>query len=154
MVGPKLWDKSSGAQGRTRTVKPCGGGFSYRFGFRRRRYRRSRSGARLHHSLSALGARRLLSTPSKPTLGLAWLGVSMCHQHAAFTEFDGLHQPGFPGWAQIVNESPASTNFATWALLISRVAVYRERRLRLRGTYTSNFPAVSLAPAEVGCRRR
>ena len=39
--------------------------------------RRSWAGARLHHSLSALGARRLLSTPSeKPFSFRAWLGIS------------------------------------------------------------------------------
>ena len=39
--------------------------------------RRSWAGARLHHSLSALGARRLLSTPSKEPFGSrAWLGIS------------------------------------------------------------------------------
>ena len=39
-------------------------GFSYHFDFRRQRERCSWSGARLHHSLAAVGARRLLSTPS------------------------------------------------------------------------------------------
>jgi hypothetical protein len=39
-------------------------GFSYHFDFRRQRMRCSWSGARLHHSLATLGARRLLSTPS------------------------------------------------------------------------------------------
>jgi len=35
------------------------------------------SGARLHHSLAALGARRLLSTPSEALYGAkAWLGIS------------------------------------------------------------------------------
>ena len=68
-----------GARGRTRTDKPCGGGFSSHFGFRRRPARagRSWSGARLHHSLSAVGARRLLSTPSLEPFGSrAWLGIS------------------------------------------------------------------------------
>ena len=38
---------------------------------------RSWAGARLHHSLSALGARRLLSTPSEEPFGSrAWLGIS------------------------------------------------------------------------------
>ena len=44
-----------------------GGGFSGHFGFRRpgrSGAASSWSGARLHRSLSALGARRLLSTPS------------------------------------------------------------------------------------------
>ena len=39
--------------------------------------RRSWAGARLHHSLSAVGARRLLSTPSEEPFGSrAWLGIS------------------------------------------------------------------------------
>ena len=38
---------------------------------------RSWSGARLHHSLAAVGARRLLSTPSEEPFGSrAWLGIS------------------------------------------------------------------------------
>lgn len=63
-----------GARGRNRTGTPCGEGFSSHFGFRRQRGRCSWSGARLHHSLAAVGARRLLSTPSRPC-GRAWLGV-------------------------------------------------------------------------------
>jgi len=40
--------------------------------------RRSLAGARLHHSLSALGARRLLSTPSEEPFGSrAWVGISL-----------------------------------------------------------------------------
>src|SRR3546814_5137287 len=40
-------------------------GFSYHFGFRRQHVCCSWSGARLHHSLTTVGARRLLSTPSQ-----------------------------------------------------------------------------------------
>lgn len=68
-----------GARGRNRTGTPCGGGFSYHFDFRRRPAcaGRSWSGARLHHSLAAVGARRLLSTPSQEPFGSwAWLGIS------------------------------------------------------------------------------
>lgn len=56
----------TGARGRNRTGTPCGEGFSYHFDFRRLAANAVRlwSGARLHHSFSALGARRLLSTPS------------------------------------------------------------------------------------------
>lgn len=74
-----LAEISVGARGRNRTGTPCGGGFSSHFGFRRRPLERERSwsGARLHLSLLALGARRLLSTPSKAPLGAkAWLGIS------------------------------------------------------------------------------
>ncbi len=93
-----------GARGRTRTDKPCGGGFSSHFGFRRRcRRHRSWSGARLHLSLAALGARRLLSTPS-PCRGRR-RGLAR-HQRGrvasrASAEFDGLHLRGFPRRAQI-----------------------------------------------------
>jgi hypothetical protein len=60
------------------------------------------SGARLHHSLAAVGARRLLSTPSQP-LDWAWLGVgSGAEASRAFAEFDGLHFGRFPPKAQIV----------------------------------------------------
>ncbi|MNV17684.1 hypothetical protein D3C71_1084800 [compost metagenome] len=62
--------------------------------------RRSWSGARLHHSLAALGARRLLSTPSpvfQPGLGSALAR----NRSRAFAEFDGLHLWSFPQRAQI-----------------------------------------------------
>ena len=68
-----------GARGRNRTGTPCGGGFSYHFDFRRHHAnaRCSWSGARLHHSFAALGARRLLSTPSEESFDpRAWLGIS------------------------------------------------------------------------------
>lgn len=63
-----------GARGRNRTGTPFSEGFSYHFDFRRQRMRCSWSGARLHHSLAAVGARRLLSTPSR-AWAWAWLGV-------------------------------------------------------------------------------
>ena len=60
------------------------------------------SGARLHHSLAAVGARRLLSTPSQ-TVAWAWLGVgSDAEASRAFADFDGLHFRRFPPKAQIV----------------------------------------------------
>ncbi len=63
---------------------------------------RSWSGARLHHSLAAVGARRLLSTPSQ-AIARAWLGVgSVAEASRAFAEFDGLHFGRFPPKAQIV----------------------------------------------------
>jgi hypothetical protein len=96
-----------------------GGGFSSRFGFRRpdRQHRSgSWSGARLHHGLAALGARRLLSTPSR-VFTWAWLGVSSDSKLSrAFTDFDGLHLVDFSARAQVVwSESAASTNSATRA---------------------------------------
>ncbi len=91
-----------GARGRNRTGTPFGEGFSYHFGFRRQRMRCSWSGARLHHSLAAVGARRLLSTPSQ-TVAWAWLGVgSDAEASRAFADFDGLHFRRFPPKAQIV----------------------------------------------------
>ena len=63
---------------------------------------RSWSGARLHHSLAAVGARRLLSTPSQ-AVAWAWLGVgSDAEASRAFADFDGLHFGRFPPKAQIV----------------------------------------------------
>lgn len=70
---PYLWCPRPESNRHDREVE----GFSYHFGFCRQRMRCSWSGARLHHSLAALGARRLLSTPSQALdLGLArrWLG--------------------------------------------------------------------------------
>ena len=78
-------------------------GFSYHFDFRRQRKRCSWSGARLHHSLATVGARRLLSTPSIEPLG-SRLGSALARMLAAsraFAEFDGLHLRGFPWKAQI-----------------------------------------------------
>jgi len=97
-----------------------GGGFSRHFGFRRPREpckpRGSWSGARLHRSRSALGARRLLSTPSPLFASRAWLGVSSSFTLRAFTEFDGLHLVDFSSRAQFVlSESAASTSSATRA---------------------------------------
>lgn len=72
------------------------------------------SGARLHHSLAAVGARRLLSTPSQ-TFAWAWLGVGSATKAArAFAEFDGRHFEGFPSKAQIF-KSLVSTDFTTRA---------------------------------------
>ncbi|KAG0892122.1 hypothetical protein G6F32_017463 [Rhizopus arrhizus] len=56
-------------------VRPCGRGIFLPLRLSPpARKRCSWSGARLHHRLAALGARRLLSTPSPVTTG-AWLGV-------------------------------------------------------------------------------
>lgn len=76
-------------------------GFSYHFDFRRRRVkRRSWSGARLHHSLAALGARRLLSTPSR--FFRSGLGSALARNKSrAFAEFDGLHLWSFLRRAQM-----------------------------------------------------
>ncbi len=78
-------------------------GFSYHFGFRRQHERCSWPGARLHHSLSTLGARRLLSTPSIESFdpGLGSVLARMLAASRAFAEFDGLHLRGFPWRAQI-----------------------------------------------------
>ena len=63
---------------------------------------RSWPGARLHHSHAAVGARRLLSTPSQ-TAAWAWLGVgSGTEASRAFADFDGLHFGRFPPKAQVV----------------------------------------------------
>ena len=69
------------------------------------RMRCSWAGARLHHRLAALGARRLLSTPSPMDLAIgAWLGVgSGACAPRAFTEFDGVHLWSFLRRAQIVS---------------------------------------------------
>ena len=94
-------------------------GFSYHFGFRRQRKRCSWSGARLHHSLSTLGARRLLSTPSRESFdpGLGSVLARMLAASRAFAEFDGLHLRGFPWRAQIASSPlclPISPLGLTW----------------------------------------
>jgi len=75
----KWLSDTSGARGRTRTGMPCGEGFSSRFGFRRRHDGRHHGVRGLEHAFtvawSAVGARRLLSTPSPAQGAGAWLGV-------------------------------------------------------------------------------
>lgn len=74
---------------------------------------RSWSGARLHHGRNALGARRLLSTPSGHPRGR--LGSALARLSArAFADFDGFHSAGFPAEAQIF-KSLVSTSFTTRA---------------------------------------
>ena len=85
-------------------------GISYHFGCRRRVTRRSWSGARLRHSLAALGARRSLFPPLRA--GLA--SVSARNGSRAFAEFDGLHLRGFPEGSNCL-KSLVSTNFTTRA---------------------------------------
>src|ERR1700691_5055370 len=76
-------------------------GFSYHFGFRRRRYGRSWSGLSLHHGVAALGAARLVSTPSP--VG-AWLGIAS----EGFPEFGQFYSGNFlPGTQK--SKSGAST---------------------------------------------
>lgn len=68
---------------------------------------------------NALGARRLLSTPSAiaATIG-AWLGVGSTRSRSngyrvrAFTEFDGFHSGGFPaGGSNLLRSSPLCLPF-------------------------------------------
>lgn len=87
-----------GARGRNRTGTPFGEDFlpTSTFAAALLNAGRSWSGARLHHSLAAVGARRLLSTPSQ-AIARAWLGVgSVAEASRAFAEFDGLHFGRFP----------------------------------------------------------
>src|SRR5450631_2499009 len=58
------------------------------------------SGARLHHRLAALGARRLLSTPSSIAGGLARCSLGLASR--AFAEFDGLHLGNFSPRADVM----------------------------------------------------
>jgi hypothetical protein len=118
-----------------------GGGFSSHFGFRRPARgveSGSWSGARLHRSLSTLGARRLLSTPSH-AFARAWLGVSSSDSSLrAFTDFDGLHLMDFSARAQVVlSESAASTNSATRASSACSRAPIRAAGAHYRGSTAS-----------------
>jgi hypothetical protein len=64
-------------------------GFSYHFDFRRHPSGRSWSGLSLHHGVAALGAARLVSTPSRIR---AWLGIAS----EGFPEFEQFYSLGFP----------------------------------------------------------
>ena len=94
-------------------------GFSYHFGFRRlathvRAEASLWSGLSLHlgvrRKASALGAARLVSTPSRRTssAGLA----RDCHLRG-FPDFEQFCFSGFPESTQIALKSVASTSFAT-----------------------------------------
>ncbi|MNF96417.1 hypothetical protein D3C84_792080 [compost metagenome] len=85
---------------------------------------RSWAGARLHHSLAAVGARRLLSTPSQAGLGL---GSAL----ARIPKHPGL-SPNLTGFTSDVSlrrlklfKSPVSTDFTT------RASVQRTKNLLL-----------------------
>ncbi|MNS52895.1 hypothetical protein D3C72_856310 [compost metagenome] len=82
-------------------VRPCGRGIFLPLRLSPpARVRCSWSGARLHHSLAAVGARRLLSTPSP--VFQSGLGSALARNRSrAFAEFDGLHLWSFPQRAQI-----------------------------------------------------
>lgn len=76
-------------------------------------------GARLHHSLAAAGARRLLSTPSQAGLGLG-LGSAL----ARIPKHPGL-SPSLTGFTSDVSlrrlklfKSPVSTDFTTCSGLL------------------------------------
>ena len=76
-------------------------GFSYHFDFRRR-IARSWSGLSLHRSVAALGAPRLVSTPSHRW---AWLGITS----EGFPEFGRFYSSGFPQGTQLSIKSGMST---------------------------------------------
>jgi hypothetical protein len=63
-------------------------GFSYHFDFRRRPARRLWSGLSLHPGVAALGAARLVSTPSRFR---AWLGIAI----EGFPDFEQFYVLGF-----------------------------------------------------------
>lgn len=120
MSPPRKWRQPwIGARGRNRTGTPCGEGFSSHFGFRRQRWRCSWAGARLHHSLAAVGARRLLSTPSQPC-GWAWLGVGS----------DAMH-PGRSPTLTGVTSGVSPRRLKLFKSLVSTDFTTRARALRL-----------------------
>ncbi len=98
-------------------------GFSYHFGFRRRPLRLLDVRG-LEHAFTlavpslALGARRLLSTPSRRCLyptGLVRCQLDQLGDMVrAFADFDGCHPGRFPPGAQFL-KSLVSTNFTTRA---------------------------------------
>jgi hypothetical protein len=128
---PRVFVRVSEAGGRCQIQRWCprsesnrhafkGGGFSSHFGFRRpARSVESGSwaGARLHRSLSTLGARRLLSTPSH-AFARAWLGVS------ASTNAQGLH-----------HAYDSRRDAREWSPLASR------------GSYLGSWPQFAFQPA-------
>ena len=121
-------------------------GFSYHFGFRRQRMRCSWSGARLHHSLAAVGARRLLSTPSQ-ALAWAWLGVgSDAKASRAFADFDGLHFGRFPPKAQIV-QVPCVYRFHHSGVVLNTLKTPTSIYWRLAGPWPSSLAA----KLQLGC---
>ena len=99
---------------------------------------RSWSGARLHHSLAAVGARRLLSTPSQ-ALAWAWLGVgSDAKASRAFADFDGLHFGRFPPKAQIV-QVPCVYRFHHSGVVLNTLKTPTSIYWRLAGPWPSSL---------------
>ena len=94
--------------------------------------RRSWSGARLHPSLAAVGARRLLSTPSGASRRLGSVSARSRGATRAFAEFDGCHPRRFHRGAQFAS-SPL-------CLPVSPLG-------QVRGPHATKA-------AEAGCRRR
>ncbi len=116
----------TGARGRNRTGTPFGEGFSYHFDFSRHTADTEClwSGARLHHSLVALGARRLLSTPSQ-TLGLGSALARLQQQSGRSPNLTGFTSGVSPRRLKLF-KSLVSTDFTTRAvcLLHSKAIVF------------------------------
>ena len=107
---------------------------------------RSWSGARLHHSLAAVGARRLLSTPSQAA-AWAWLGVgSGARASRAFADFDGLHFGRFPPKAQIV-QVPCVYRFHHSGVVLNALKTPTSIYWRLAGPWPSSLAA----KLQLGC---
>ena len=107
---------------------------------------RSWSGARLHHSLAAVGARRLLSTPSQ-AVAWAWLGVgSGAKASRAFADFDGLHFGRFPPKAQIV-QVPCVYRFHHSGVVLNALKTPTSIYWRLAGPWPSSLAA----KLQLGC---
>ena len=107
---------------------------------------RSWSGARLHHSLAAAGARRLLSTPSQ-AVAWTWLGVgSDAEASRAFADFDGLHFERFPPKAQIV-QVPCVYRFHHSGVVLNTLKTPTSIYWRLAGPWPSSLAA----KLQLGC---
>ena len=110
------------------------------------RGRCSWAGARLHHSLAAVGARRLLSTPSQAA-AWAWLGVgSGARASRAFADFDGLHFGRFPPKAQIV-QVPCVYPFHHSGVVLNALKTPTSIYWRLAGPWPSSLAA----KLQLGC---
>jgi len=107
-----------------------------------RKRRRSWAGARLHHSLSALGARRLLSTPSEKPFGFrAWLGISSDLRPGPSPSLTGFTSGVSPGGLKFglsplrLPISPPGQNCEAVYNTLPRTPRQEPRRIRLVPTW-------------------
>ena len=117
--------------------------------------RRLWSGLSLHHGVAAVGAARLVSTPSRFQ---AWLGITS----EGFPDFEQFCILGFPGSTQVglsplrlpISPRPRAMTFITRAGLVAKVSGERFTSCSLFGCGASGFLNGMALPARALPARR